>query len=273
MKGAISMRYGFCTDIATKTRDKVEYELLYRIKEAGFDFAEFPLQMIETLPADEFENLLCELPKIGLDCDVVCNFFPKRVRLTGPDAKREVIEEYLNHAFPRVAALGAKKIVFGSCPARDLPDGVTKEEGFQQIKAVLEECIIPRCEKYGVQIVMEPIRSISANFINTLTDGMRVVNDVNDPSVMLLADIMHMSYENEDAAHISKYIKSLRHVHICEKDRIIPEETYSEYLETCLSVLKEERYDCTISFESKDSTSPDGLKKALALLKSHFNKI
>ncbi len=58
--GGFTMRYGMCTDIATATRDRVEYELLKRIKEAGFDFVEFPLMMIETLSDDDFEVLLAD---------------------------------------------------------------------------------------------------------------------------------------------------------------------------------------------------------------------
>jgi hypothetical protein len=61
-------------------------------------------------------------------------------------------------------------------------------------------------------------------------------------------------------------------VHLCETDRILPEDGYSDYLGRCLDILSECGYDDTISFESKDGVHPDGIKKALTLLKQKFNK-
>ena len=62
----------------------------------------------------------------------------------------------------------------------------------------------------------------------------------------------------------------LRHVHVCEMDRLIPEDGYSDHLQKCLDVLKKNGYDGTISFESKAGSEPDGMKKALKQLKNHF---
>lgn len=264
------MRYGFCTDLATKTRDAVEYGLLERIQEAGFDFVEFPLQMLEALSPEAFGELEQKLPELGLGCDVVCNFFPKRVRLTGPEADGHTVQEYLERAFPRAAALGVKKIVFGSCPARNLPEGVSEEEGYRQIKEVLQRYVIPRCHTYGITVVMEPIRPGSCNFIITLEDGMRVVKEAGSPRVMLLADLMHMSYSAEPAERLEEYLPFLQHVHLCEQDRILPEDGYSPYLAKCLERLAKAGYDKTVSFESKDASRPDGMKRALTLLKSRF---
>ena len=62
----------------------------------------------------------------------------------------------------------------------------------------------------------------------------------------------------------------MRHVHICERDRILPEHGYSEYLQHCLNVLKKHHYDLTITFEAKGGEGPESLAKALALLKKEF---
>ena len=56
------MRYGMCTDIATSTRDRVEYPLLEKIKDAGFDYVEFPLMMIDTLSDEDFD--FCDKPTV-----------------------------------------------------------------------------------------------------------------------------------------------------------------------------------------------------------------
>ena len=97
-----------------------------------------------------------------------------------------------------------------------------------------------------------------------------LVDRVNQPEIMLLADLMHMNYNGEDPESLRDVIGPLRHVHICEWDRVLPEDGYSDYLHHCLKVLNDLDYDETISFEAKDAVAPDGLKKALALLKKQF---
>ena len=261
------MRYGMCTDIATKTRSEVEYSLLERIAEAGFDYVEFPLMMIETLDDSEFDKLLSELDRLGLACDCSCNYFPGRIKVVGPNANREEIETYLVKAMGRAARMGVKKIVFGSNNSRNLPDGEGIEQGYDELCGMLEESVVPFCRKYGITIVMEPIRRQSANFIITLSDGKKVVDRVGEPEILLLADLMHMNYNGEDPETLRDVIGVLRHVHICEWDRVLPEDGYSSFLRHCLDVLKDLNYDETISFESKDGD----LKKALKQLKQEFN--
>jgi len=264
------MRYGMCTDIATSTRDRVEYPLLEKIKDAGFDYVEFPLMMIDTLSDEDFDFLLSELKRLELACDCSCNYFPGRIKVTGPAVNMEEIKEYLDHAMGRAARMGVKKIVFGSNNSRNLPEGETIEEGYEDIRKLLTEAVIPACQKYDIVIVMEPLRHQSANFIITLADGKHVVDMMQAPEIQLLADLMHMNYNEEDPESITGVMPMLRHVHVCEMDRLIPEDGYSDHLQKCLDVLKKNGYDGTISFESKAGSEPDGMKKALKQLKNHF---
>ena len=264
------MRYGMCTDIATATRDRVEYALLERIKEAGFDYVEFPLMMIETLSEEDFDFLLKELKRLDLKCDCSCNYFPGRIKVTGPDANKEIIDAYLDKAMGRAQRMGVKKIVFGSNNSRNLPEGYPLEKGYDDFCRTLTESCVPYCQKYGIYVVLEPLRHTATNIMITLKDGEYVQKRVNRPEVMLLADLMHMMYNEEDMNDLREAKPVLKHVHICEKDRLLPEDGFSKELFSGLQVLKEIGYDETISFEAKGVTGPDSLKKALTQLKKHF---
>ena len=98
-------------------------------------------------------------------------------------------------------------------------------------------------------LAMEPIGHYEANFINTLEDGIRVVQAVNHPRVRLLADSVHMLYEHEDADHLLRYADQLEHVHICEADRVLPSGEISPGLQNILTTLRSTGYDKTLSFE------------------------
>jgi len=266
------MRYGMCTDIATATRDRVEYALVQRIKEAGFDFVEFPLMMIETLSDEDFETLLATLDRLGLACDCSCNYFPGRIKVTGPAIDTAQIDAYLDKAMGRARRMGVKKIVFGSNNSRNLPEGESLEQGYDELCRVIEDSIVPYCRKYGITVVMEPLRKQACNFILTVKDGEYVVKRIDKPEIQLLADLMHMQYNEEDPQDLRHVYPMLHHVHVCEMDRLLPENGFSPFLKQALDILKESGYDETISFESKAGTAPESLAVALKQLKHLFNR-
>ena len=170
----------------------------------------------------------------------------------------------------RAKRMGVKKIVFGSNNSRNLPEGESLEQGYDELCQTIHESVVPYCQKYGIHVVMEPIRKQSGNILITVKDGWYVVNRVHRPEVVLLADLMHMMYNEENAEDLREIYPLLHHVHVCEMDRLIPEDGFSPFLTKALGILKELGYDETISFESKGGKGPDSMKKALAQIKEFF---
>lgn len=243
------MRFGYCTGFAAGMTGPIDYKTLDMIQAAGYDYVEFPLMQLADLSQTEFDELKAYLSGMSIACDACCNMFPARVRLLGEDAKESVIDEYLSIAFPRMAELGVKTIVLGSSGARRLPEGMSREEGVKALAQVLVGKVVPLLERYDITLVMEPIGSYEANFIHTLPDGMEVVEAVNHPRVQLLADSVHLLYENESPEHIVRYAKHLRHIHLCENERVLPAEEISDGLSAILDAIRESGYDACASFE------------------------
>ncbi len=265
------MRYGFCKEFSTTLKTEVDYDLIKMIKDAGFDYVEMRAMLVSSLSDEEFEKLAAYLKELELACDCCCALFPKTIRVTGKYRNLDEIKAYLEKTFARCARLGAKKVVFGSAPARTLDENTTLEEGYAHIGEVVKEAIIPMCEKYDITVVMEPLRANACNFINTLSDGYRVVKEANHPRIALLADTLHMMSNNDNADDIVKYADSLKHIHIAELQRIMPEESYSDYITAVMKNLNSIGYKGTVSFESKNGDGLESMKKALALLKSTLN--
>ncbi len=265
------MRYGFCKEFSTPMKTEVDYELVKMIKEAGFDYIEMRLMLVEALSDEEFEKLVKTLNELELPCDVCCALFPKTVRVTGNDRDNDVIRNYLEKAFYRANVLGAKKVVFGSAPARALDEETTMEEGYNQVAEMIKDIMIPLCEKYDITVVIEPLRHDACNFINTVTDGEKLVKMVNSERIKLLADSLHMLTNEEDAGQIFDYKEDLYHVHIADTQRALPEDGYSKPVADIIKNLQDINYDKTISFESKNGSGLESMKNALALLKKQFN--
>ena len=266
------MKYGFCKEFSTPMKTEVDYELIKMIKEAGFDFVEMRAMLVESLSDEEFEKLANLLEELQLGCEVSCALFPRTLRVTGKDVDEKAIEAYLEKTFARLKRLGAKKVVFGSAPARALDEETTQDMGYEQISKICKEIIVPACEKYDITVVMEPLRAAACNFINTLADGMRVVNAVNHPRIQLLGDTIHMMSNNDNPEDVVNFKDSLKHVHIAELERMLPEDGYSEFVQTVINNLVKTGYEGTISFETKNGEGLESMKKALALLKKSLNK-
>ena len=261
------MRFGYCTGFAAGMTGPIDYKTLDMIQSAGYDYVEFPLMQLAELEEDAFKALKTYLDSTSLACDCCCNMFPSRVRLLGEEAKESVIDAYLSVAFPRMAQLGVKTIVLGSSGARRLPEGMTKEEGILQLANVITEKVVPLLEQYDITLVMEPIGSYEANFINTLPDGMKVVEAVHHPRVQLLADSVHLLYENESPEHITRYAANLKHIHLCENERALPADEISDGLSAILAAIRESGYDLTASFEPMPH-SLEAMRTALERIKS-----
>ena len=119
-------------------------------------------------------------------------------------------------------------------------------------------------------VVMEPLRADACNFINTLADGARVVETVKSPYIQLLADTIHMNTNGDNIDDIVKYKGMLKHIHIAELQRVMPEYEYSDYVAAVLANLRKIGYEGTVSFESKNGDGLESMKRALALLKANI---
>lgn len=243
------MRFGYCTGFAAGMAGPVDYGTLELIETAGYDYVEFPLMQLSSLEEEAFRELTRRLSCMRVACDACCNMFPASVRLLGEEASPAAVMRYLQTAFPRMAALGVRKVVLGSSAARRLPDGMDKAEGVKRLAHLLAETVTPFLESYDIQLVMEPIGSYEANFIHTLPDGMEVVRAVNHPRVQLLADSVHLLYENETPEHIVEFAPYIRHIHLCEAGRALPAGAVSQGLGAILDAIRRIGYNGTVSFE------------------------
>jgi D-psicose/D-tagatose/L-ribulose 3-epimerase len=264
------VRYGFCTNFASHSTDAVDLDLLQRIHSAGFDEVELPLCLIENLDQGAFEVLAATLPRLRLGSTICTNFFPDQTPLTGTKADRPALERYLGRALDRAARLGVRTIVFASVPAWQVPPGGSRAEGRQLLADLMTDLLIPRCALYGMTILIEPLRRTICDLINTLADGMALVEQVRSPWVGLAADSTHMLSNGEDPRQISEFAPSIGHVHVVELQRALPAEGYSPGLEAILSQLAGAGYNRSISFETVEGGDAQRMKAALARLKARF---
>ena len=259
------MLFGDCLNIIAAVKEE-NFHVLDLVKRAKFDFIEGSLTAIAQATDEEFEKTRQYVQEKGWRMPVCNGMFPKEIRLTAQGVDFAKISAYVDHAFARAKALGVEKVVLGSDKSRQLPDGYDQDKAYEEMIAAVKNCIVPFCEKYGIMVMIEPLRR-PCNFINTLKDGMRVVYGVNHPMVKLLADTIHMITSGEDPKYVHEIKDYIQHVHVSDWNRALPEFGYSPELTAVLREIKLCGYQGTFSFEANAPENDFQLQRSLLLLK------
>ncbi len=238
--------------------------------EAGFDFLEIGLSWLHDLTDEEYAAE-CDIMKDAPIRVEACNgMLPGRVKVTGPDVDENQIRAYLDKAFDRAHKLGVQVVVFGSGAARGVPEGWPQDEAWRQIARFLtiaEEY----CEKYGIDVAIEPLRRAECNIMNLVTEGTLMSAMLNLEHIGTLGDTHHMLCGHEPFSALTQAGKQLKHVHIShsmgnEGGRDFPAADDDNDYDVIFEALQAGKYDKRVSIESgwKD-WSVDG-PKAFALL-------
>ena len=252
------MRIGICTPI----------DQIHAMEEMGFDYIEPAVVSIAKMTESEYKEALDKVKDASISCETFNVLFPGDFKLVGPEVDHDGIGEYLKGAFERIASLGAKVVVFGSGGARRIPDGISFEDGWKDFVKTAR-LVGEIAALYDIYIAMEPLNKSETNILNSVSQGIKFVNDVDHPNVKLLADFYHMRVEEESMDVIRKANSDiLVHTHIARSQgRVFPlkaeEDAYSEFFHS----LKEVGYKGRISIEGRTEDMKNDGSVALQLLR------
>lgn len=192
-----------------------------KLAEAGADYAEPSLSKTMTLSDEAFEVARRGVDACRIRVESMNWFVPPEVRLTGPEADGARIRDYVVRALARAEALGAKRIVFGSPGARNVPEGFSKDKALAQLRAFLVTCGSEIESKgHGMHICVEPLNRGNSNIINTTAEGAAIVREVAHPKVRLMVDFYHWAIEKEGPDAIVGAAPLIEHMHISRTDEM-----------------------------------------------------
>jgi len=165
---------------------------------SGMDFIEPGLAKIAALSAEDFENACQRMETQRIRVQSVNWFLPPEIKVTGPDVDSAKCRAFLEHALARAVTLGANAVVFGSPGSRSLPDGFSETEGRRQMISFCRLCSdVIRENDWRIKIAVEHVNHTETNFINTFTQALSVVREVDRPEIGIAADFYHFTMENE----------------------------------------------------------------------------
>lgn len=207
------MEFGCCV-----ARDQ-----LTALAAAGADYAE--LSIAGTVMAGEGDGdsaaLSAQLGALGVKPRAYNVLLPARLPVVGPAVDRDALATYLRTAFDRARRLGGTTVVFGSGRARSVPDGFAREAALDQLAAFLRR-VGDLAADHGLTIALEPLRRAESNVVNSLAEGAAFIRDRGLDGVRLLADLYHMTEEDEPLTAIDGVADLLAHAHVADRGRHPP---------------------------------------------------
>jgi D-psicose/D-tagatose/L-ribulose 3-epimerase len=223
------------------------FDLLPRIKEAGFDGIEVPLFDPAVFQAAEIRRAAASY---ALEV-TVCSIIPRGLNLVSDDAAlRGRTRQHLREAIARTAEVGAT-LMDGPlyCPVGFLPGRRrTNDEWQWAIEGY--QSVIPALESHNVTLAIEPLNRFETFFLTTADDTAAICDAVNHPRVGVAFDTFHANIEEKQVADACRRIgRHLKHVQISENDRGTPGTGHVDFAGV-LGALREVGYDEWLTIES-----------------------
>ncbi len=218
---------------------------------AGYDYLELNTQAHLVGEANEatFQPILEQISNCGLPCLASNVFVPAHLKITGPQVDFTRLTQYVSIVLRRAEQAGIRAIVFGSGGARRIPDDFDRNRAYEQLLA-FGRMLAPVAANHGVTIAVEPLNRSETNVINSVSEGLQYVKDVNHPAFRLLVDAYHWAKEQEPTADIVAAGPWLAHAHLATYANRLPPGAEECDFGPFFTALKQSGYDLRLSIEA-----------------------
>jgi len=124
------------------------------------------------------------------------------------------------------------------------------------------------CRQYGMVFVVEFACRKNAELVNTMADALRMLDEVGEDNILVMADVFHIHAENDSLeGTVLKAGKRLGYVHLSDNDRLTPGKGMIDF-KVFIGSLKRIGYDGYMVMEFAPQTDIDGsLKDALEYIR------
>lgn len=250
------------------------YEKAVMLKELGYSFVEESVGRF-LLPdggEEAYARNLEQVKATGVPIRSYIYFFPGSLKSVGPTLHHEAILQRADLALKRAKECGSKNIVFGSGGSRAIPDGFDRDKAKAQHIELCKK-MAPLAEKHGVTLAVEPLNRGETNFINSLADGVEIIQAVNNPWFRLQCDIYHMLKEDEKPEEIIKYKEYIVHCHLAEKQKRTAPGIVGDDFRPYFKALKKIKYSGGLSLECNWTDFDKEVKRGIEVVKQQFSEL
>jgi D-psicose/D-tagatose/L-ribulose 3-epimerase len=228
--------------------------VLEELKEIGYDGVEVP---IFDLDQAKWKLWATRLDDLGLERTANTVIAPEHNPLSADPAIREAAYQHMQAVVDSCAEVGSSIL----CGPHQVALGVFTGKGAtdEEWKRSVEH--LRRVADYaagaGVVLAEEVVNRFELYHVNTLDQGIRLVDEVDHPNCKIHLDTFHAHIEEKNpAAAIRRAGNRIAHVHISENDRGVPG-TGSVAWDATFSALRDIGYDEWLTVEAFGNFLPN----------------
>ncbi len=241
------MKYGFNLLLWTGHVTDEHMPVVKALKKTGYDGVEIPL--FEGTP-DYYARLGERIAKLDLDVTTVSVLGAGHNSLSDDKAERKAAVERAKWAIDCTKALGASLLAgpMHSELGRFTGKGPTAEE--RRLGIEFHRRAGDHAAKQGVRFALEALNRFECYFLNTMSQLVEYLDEVDHPAVKGMYDTFHANIEEKDPVAAIKVIKRhMIHVHISENDRGTPGKGHVPWAAT-YKALRAAKYDGRLTVEA-----------------------
>jgi sugar phosphate isomerase/epimerase len=140
---------------------------------------------------------------------------PTGLFLTHPDPQiRRATQAYLEALVHLCADFGGDRMILGSPKQRMVMPGCTFQQAWQWAREVFQG-LLPAAAERGVTLCLEPLSRADTNLLNTVREGLRMVDEVGHPRFRVHLDVKAMCDEGRPLDEIIREARGyVGHLHV-----------------------------------------------------------
>ncbi len=220
------MRFGASTFIWVSPFGGESMDLIDKVKRLGFDFIEICVEQPETIDVERIREGLRRADIKALVCGA---FGPDRDMSSEDDSVRANAANYLRTCIDIAHELGSPTVAgpmyagVGNTKMRDASDRRAQWDRAVSTLGPIADYAAERC----VKLAIEPLNRFETDLVNTVDQGLRLLDDIGRANVGFLLDTFHMNIEEKDIpAALRKAGPHILEFHACSSDRGTPGEDH-----------------------------------------------
>jgi sugar phosphate isomerase/epimerase len=220
MAGKKGMKIGICNELFQGWPIEQVFDYAARIGYGGVEIAPFTLaDSVRDISPGKRKKIRRSAEERGIEILGLHWLLVKPEGLyinhPAPEIRRRT-QDYLKELIHFCADLGGKILTHGSPKQRTIQKGWNFEDSWERARETFEGCL-PAAEERGVIYCLEPLTRSNTNFINTVEEALRLVEEIAHPNFRMMVDCRSTEANEGSAAKaIRRAMKSghLRHVHL-----------------------------------------------------------
>ncbi|SFI12907.1 Sugar phosphate isomerase/epimerase [Lachnospiraceae bacterium NLAE-zl-G231] len=192
-------------------------EDMIKAQNAGYNYVEFMGKYLTALSEKEYSSIQRQAERLCLPVLGINGYCPPDVKMIGPGFNPEKVRKYAACCAVRAGGLGVRFVGIGSPKSRMLPSGYSTLTAEKELKEFLR-ITTEEFDKYGIRVCLEPLAICYCNFINTLSEAVSVVKELQLSNLGIVIDFYNMEYVGEADMDLRTYVDCIYHAHISEDE-------------------------------------------------------